>query len=227
MHYTRKHPNMGAAILMAGILAVAFSANLMGQQREKYLGKSRIFPRASAVSFRGFEIPLYEKVGALLSRAGSRGEEMLSVAGRFLPGIKTEKEDPGFQPYGSSSAVDESGRAGQAQTFVGGSQQAWVSGNPAASMAPAFDAIGRDVERWMSGEIKRAAPAIDGQIAKLINESFIYDPRVDGSQIHATIDDGVIILSGIVSGHEARLAAEQDVRHLKGVVDVRNIIEVR
>ena len=75
---------------------------------------------------------------------------------------------------------------------------------------------------------KRAyIPTSDQEIAKAIEQAFVYDPRVSSFDIHAEVTDGVATLSGVVGSLKAKNAAEEDAESTVGVWRVKNYLRVR
>jgi osmotically-inducible protein OsmY len=66
----------------------------------------------------------------------------------------------------------------------------------------------------------------DEILAEMVETALAADPAIPAAQIGAAVHDGVIDLSGEVSRSAERLAAEEAVVDLPGVVDVRNRIAV-
>lgn len=65
------------------------------------------------------------------------------------------------------------------------------------------------------------------QIKKNIIDQLFWDARVDASAINVEFTDGAVRLSGTVSNHFARNAAEEDVWAINGVSSVQNNLTVR
>ena len=66
----------------------------------------------------------------------------------------------------------------------------------------------------------------DETIGRLVNAALAADPLIPAEQISVAVHDGVVELSGEVSRGAERIAAEEAVLDLPGVVDVRNRIVV-
>jgi osmotically-inducible protein OsmY len=67
----------------------------------------------------------------------------------------------------------------------------------------------------------------DGDIAKAVMNALRWDSAVPADAVKATVDDGVVTLTGQVAWQFQRLAAEGALRHLYGVKGVSNAITVR
>jgi osmotically-inducible protein OsmY len=66
----------------------------------------------------------------------------------------------------------------------------------------------------------------DERIKKDVAEHLMGDGRLDASDVGVRVDDGIVILSGIVSTYSERIAAEEDAVQVIGVRRVDNEIEV-
>lgn len=64
------------------------------------------------------------------------------------------------------------------------------------------------------------------QTKKNIMDQFFWDSRLGVADIKVEVNDGIVNLTGTVSGDETRRAAEEDVWRIKGVSFVNNQIEV-
>lgn len=86
------------------------------------------------------------------------------------------------------------------------------------------------VEWWAREELKRKyayTPKSDKEIARAIEDAFLYDPRVMAFNPEVAVENGVVTLRGIVDNLEAKGAAERDARNTRGVWMVKNLIKVR
>ena len=75
----------------------------------------------------------------------------------------------------------------------------------------------------MGAWIKKA----DTQIHHEVLEEFKWDPRVDETEIGVEVDDGVVTLTGIVTSWAKRVAAEEAVRRVSGVLDIANDVKIK
>ena len=66
----------------------------------------------------------------------------------------------------------------------------------------------------------------DEQLQRDVNDAIFYDPKVDNVAIVAAVDGGVVTLRGTVGSLREKVEAENDVRHVAGVVDVHNELVV-
>jgi len=66
----------------------------------------------------------------------------------------------------------------------------------------------------------------DDEIAKAVNTSFSYDPRLSPSRIIVTVNNGIATLAGKVDNFKARRIAEEDARNTFGVWMVKNHLTV-
>jgi osmotically-inducible protein OsmY len=103
-------------------------------------------------------------------------------------------------------------------------RDAWVAG----VMSVEDDAL--RVERPLMGDDMRRRIAYgvrsDEEIAKAINTSFSYDPRVSPSRIIVTVDNGIVTLAGKVDSFKARRIAGEDAQNTVGVWMVKNHLTV-
>jgi osmotically-inducible protein OsmY len=67
----------------------------------------------------------------------------------------------------------------------------------------------------------------DREIETALRETFRDDPRVAAFQTHASVEDGIATLSGVVNNLMAKKAAEEDARNTLGVWGVQNYLKVR
>ena len=73
-----------------------------------------------------------------------------------------------------------------------------------------------------------AGPEIsDSDIREAIHQLYTFDPRIDSFKPDISVSEGVVTLSGFVSTPKAKQAAVQIARHMGGVVDVVDRLEVR
>lgn len=101
---------------------------------------------------------------------------------------------------------------------------AWVAG------VRSVDLSDLHVTWWIRDEMKRdftAERPSDQEIRMAVKDAFFYDPRIYSFKPSVEVADGVVTLSGMVSGARAKLAAEQDARNTFGVRRVYNNLKVR
>jgi osmotically-inducible protein OsmY len=67
----------------------------------------------------------------------------------------------------------------------------------------------------------------DTQIHQEVLEELRWDPRVDETDVGVEVDDGVVTLTGTVTGWARRVAAEEAVRRVAGVLDVANDVKIK
>jgi osmotically-inducible protein OsmY len=67
----------------------------------------------------------------------------------------------------------------------------------------------------------------DDQIRKEVLDELEWDSRLASSEIGAHVKDGVVTLIGTTASYAAKLAAEEGVHRIPGVLDVANDIQVR
>ncbi len=92
------------------------------------------------------------------------------------------------------------------------------------------DTSGLDIEDWARDERLRKGkyrPRDEDEIAAAIEDALRHDPRVEAFDVHASVDEGVVTLSGTVDNLRARQSAAGDARNTVGVWRVVNRIKVR
>ena len=67
----------------------------------------------------------------------------------------------------------------------------------------------------------------DDQIAEAVLDRLAWDVSVPSDFVQVTVDQGWVMLSGVVDHYFQRQAAEQNVRRLQGVVGVSNQIAIK
>jgi len=67
----------------------------------------------------------------------------------------------------------------------------------------------------------------DKQVRQEILDVFQWDPRVEAAHIGVSVEHGVVTLTGAVGTDDERIAAEEAIRHVAGVRQVLQRIEVR
>jgi osmotically-inducible protein OsmY len=67
----------------------------------------------------------------------------------------------------------------------------------------------------------------DKQVRQEILDVFQWDPRVEAAHIEVTVEHGVVTLTGSVATDDERTAAREAVRHVAGVRQLVERIEVR
>jgi osmotically-inducible protein OsmY len=68
---------------------------------------------------------------------------------------------------------------------------------------------------------------LDSDIKRDVEDELRSDPDIDATNIAVAVKDGVVTLTGFVRSFRQRRKAEQDVKHVAGVVGVASNIEVR
>ena len=101
---------------------------------------------------------------------------------------------------------------------------AWVGGVTAvdASGLKVAD-LDRDRLRRSSGE----SPPDDAAIARALRDAFDYDPRIPAGEPDLAVADGVVTLSGVVSGLNVKSAAVQDAHNVVGVRRVEDRLQLQ
>jgi osmotically-inducible protein OsmY len=67
----------------------------------------------------------------------------------------------------------------------------------------------------------------DFDIKRDVEDELRSDPDIDATDIAIAVKDGVVTLTGFVRSFRQRRKAEQDVKHVAGVIGMANNIEVR
>jgi osmotically-inducible protein OsmY len=67
----------------------------------------------------------------------------------------------------------------------------------------------------------------DKQVRQEILDVFQWDPRVEAAHIEVTVEHGVVTLTGAVATDDERTAAREAVRHVAGIRQLVERIEVR
>jgi osmotically-inducible protein OsmY len=75
----------------------------------------------------------------------------------------------------------------------------------------------------MGERIKKTDP----QIHQEVLEELRWDPRVDETDVGVEVDDGVVTLTGTATSWAKRIAAEEAVRRVAGVLDVANNVTIK
>ncbi len=86
------------------------------------------------------------------------------------------------------------------------------------------------VESWADKDSfreKKYVKRTDEEIENAVNDSLLYDPRVESFQIVVHSANGAVTLRGTVDNLKAKRAAAQDARNVVGVWRVENRIKVR
>jgi osmotically-inducible protein OsmY len=83
---------------------------------------------------------------------------------------------------------------------------------------------------WARDKMRRLDATVlrtDEQIKEAVKNAFRYDPRVFSFNPGVRVNNGKVILTGVVDNLKAKRAAEQDARNVVGVWQVRNYLKVR
>lgn len=85
------------------------------------------------------------------------------------------------------------------------------------------------VDLEIHNEIKDALSEIipDKTILEALNRTFTYDPRISSNKIDISVNDGLVILSGVVRNLAVKNAAESDAYNTAGVWRVKNLLKTR
>jgi hypothetical protein len=68
---------------------------------------------------------------------------------------------------------------------------------------------------------------MDDDVVRSVTEELRWDPRVDADRIVVTADGSTMTLKGVVRSYSAKCCAEKIAREIRGVVHVKNELEVR
>jgi osmotically-inducible protein OsmY len=80
---------------------------------------------------------------------------------------------------------------------------------------------------WQGGSTIEATAMSDKQVKQEILDVFQWDPRVETAHIGVSVEHGVVTLTGDVGTEDERIAAEEALRHVAGVRQILQRIEVR
>ncbi|HEV7484886.1 MAG TPA: BON domain-containing protein [Thermoanaerobaculia bacterium] len=78
------------------------------------------------------------------------------------------------------------------------------------------EAVGR--VRWF---------AMHDDLVRSVSDELRWDPRIDVERIVVSVDDSTVTLAGTVQTYSAKCYAEKIAREIRGVIDVKNELEVR
>jgi len=70
------------------------------------------------------------------------------------------------------------------------------------------------------------SPQTDEFIKQDIIDHLVWDDSIDANDIHVSVNNGIAELTGTVPGYTTKLAAEEDVLQVKGVIEVDNSLEI-
>lgn len=94
----------------------------------------------------------------------------------------------------------------------------------------AVDSTALNVQKWTRDEALREqkyAQRSDLEIREAVQDTLLYDPRVNAFGLEVRVRHGRVTLSGVVHNLKAKKAAERDARNTVGVIGVRSLIKVR
>ncbi len=101
---------------------------------------------------------------------------------------------------------------------------AWVAG------VEAVDGGDLNVSSWARDERFRKdkyTKKSDREVVKAVNDTLLYDPRVNSFNVDVSASDGVVTLSGRVNNLKAKRSAAKDARNIVGVWRVKNQLKIR
>ena len=101
---------------------------------------------------------------------------------------------------------------------------AWVNG------AMSVDNSGVKIDPGARNDARQKAKYAsrsDSEIKQSVQAAFRLDPRVSAFFPDITVEDGVVILGGVVGNLKAKTSAEQDVKNIAGVWGIENFLKVR
>ena len=101
---------------------------------------------------------------------------------------------------------------------------AWVGG------VVSVNADSLDVEAWALDERLRQnkfAVRSDSAIKKAVQNTFLYDPRLNAYNPAVEVSNGIVTLTGQVNTVKAKNSAEEDAKNVVGVFAVKNYLKVR
>jgi osmotically-inducible protein OsmY len=123
----------------------------------------------------------------------------------------------------ASSEIDAHVKGGVV-TLIGttGSYAAKLAAEEGVHRIPGVLDVANDIQVRTVGTATRS----DTELAQAVRRALQWDALVDDENIHSTVSDGWVTLSGAVDRLRQREDAEHAVRHLAGVRGVSNAIEV-
>ena len=113
------------------------------------------------------------------------------------------------------------GTAAEKDRIVAMAYQAGTTRVDARDLFVAYWAVGRETRR------EKFAPKTDAAIGAAVRAMLRFNPRVRSAETLVQVLDGVVTLAGTVRNLRTRQEAEQDARHVVGVVNVHNLLKVR
>ncbi|MDR9502166.1 MAG: BON domain-containing protein [Desulfurivibrionaceae bacterium] len=130
--------------------------------------------------------------------------------------ITTEVKDGKVTLRGSVGSITEKNYA---------ETDAWVAG------VKEVDGSELTINPWLDDEDRRSSRLsplkTDQEIAKAVEDAFLYDPRLLSFKPTVEVEKGVVTLTGVVENLQAKIAAEQDAKNTLGVRRVENRLKVR
>lgn len=94
----------------------------------------------------------------------------------------------------------------------------------------AVDSTALKVQQWSRDEELRKRKYVkrsDLQIREAVQDTLLYDPRVNAFNFEVRVKNGRVTLRGVVDNIKAKKAAQRDARNTVGVIGVRSLIKVR
>ncbi|MDB5236438.1 MAG: hypothetical protein JWR44_3431, partial [Hymenobacter sp.] len=113
------------------------------------------------------------------------------------------------------------GTATEKARIIATAYQSGATRVDARDLFVAYWALGREIRR------EKFAPKTDESIAEAVRDTFRHNPRVWTSETMVQVHHGVVTLAGTVGNLRTKQHAEQDARHVVGVVNVHNLMKVR
>ncbi|HEU4589087.1 MAG TPA: BON domain-containing protein [Gemmatimonadales bacterium] len=77
-----------------------------------------------------------------------------------------------------------------------------------------------------AGRERMPEPGSDEQIWEDVHDQLMENPDIDATEVEVSVDDGEVTLTGRVDSREAKWLAEEIVRAIPGVADVRNKLKI-
>jgi osmotically-inducible protein OsmY len=84
-----------------------------------------------------------------------------------------------------------------------------------------------NIDRWKENPMPPVIVKPDTQIQQDVLAELRWDSRVEATDVGVEVEDGVVTLTGAVTTHAKRMAAQKAAHRVAGVLDVANDIEVR
>lgn len=127
-------------------------------------------------------------------------------------------------PMVKDGIVTLTGKVGSAISKLRAFDDAWVNG--VTTVDDSGLKVDPDIMESARGESEYAVRT-DSEIKQAVQAALKLDPRVTVFTPEVNVEDGVVILGGLVGNQKAKTAAGQDANDIFGVLEVDNLLKVR